>query len=109
MCAVTIVPTSVLVLWPIMALTRLTFAVASGKPATQSGRRLANFSQVARGIAFTAWALALWFELSFALAELRLEPSADFYGIPAPVKYLLWALSLLMIFAPTLLFFSVIT
>jgi len=35
--------------------------------------------------------LALWFVASFALAELRLKPFADFYGFSVALRERLWA------------------
>lgn len=96
MSALTVVFVSALVLWPAMVLMRFVFADASRKPAVSSGRRRPHFSLLARGTAFAACVLALWFEFSFALAEGRLGPFADFYGLPASVRQLLWILPLLL-------------
>ena len=99
---------SALVLWPVMALMRLAFAGAPKKTGPRSPRRRASFSLLARGVAFAACGLALWFELSMAVAELRLKPFAEFYGIPASVKQLLWVLPVLMGFTAVLMGFAVI-
>jgi CubicO group peptidase (beta-lactamase class C family) len=99
---------SAVVLWPIMALIRFLLASGTQQPAASPHRPLANLSLAARGTAFAACALALWFEMSFALAELRLKPFADFYGFPTPVKHLLWALPVLLVFTVALILFSAI-
>jgi len=99
---------SALVVWPVMALMRFVFAGTPGKPAAQWHWRRAKFSLLARITALTACGLALWFEGSLALAELRLRPFADFYDIPAAVKQLLWVLPVLLIFAAVLGLFSFI-
>ena len=105
--AVTVVFLSVIVLWPIMGLMRLSFANRSPGP-LPAGRRRVNFSTAARSTALVACALALWFEAALALAELRLRPFADFYGFPAPVRNLLWALPVLLGLTTALVLFAVI-
>jgi CubicO group peptidase (beta-lactamase class C family) len=107
MSAVTIVFISALVLWPVMALLWPFFSNVPVKP-TAPTSWLANFSLAARGTAFAACALALWFELAFALAEWRLKPFADFYGFPAPVEHLLWVLPVLLVCTATVALFSVV-
>ena len=66
------------------------------------------FSLAARGLAFAACALALWFEVSFLLVQGQLRPFAIFYGLPAPVKHLLWALPVLTLFVVALASFCVV-
>ena len=98
---------SAVVLWPIMAFSRFLFR----KPEQEEApfpRNLVNFSPAARVMAFTACALALWFEISFVLARQQLRPFAMFYGFPAPLKHLLWVLPVLILFLALLLSFCVL-
>ena len=109
MDAVSVVFLSVVVLWPIMTLVRLTLVNAMPGSAVQScARRQATLSWVARGTALATCALALWFEASLALTELQLKPFADFYGFPAPVKHLLWTLPVLLVFTVALVPFTLV-
>ena len=104
--AATMIFLSALVLWPITALVRLGFAGAQS-PAKPTNRTAAIFTRVARGTALATGVLALWFEISFTLAKMRLKPFVDFYGIPAPVSHLLWALPVLAILTLALAAFSI--
>lgn len=106
--SVSVVFLSALLLWPVMFLVRLLVVQPSRPPALESRRRFANMSLIARVTAFAACALALWFELSLALAELRLKPFAGFYGFPASVRNLLWALPVLLGLSVVLAGFSII-
>lgn len=101
--AATIIFVSAIVLWPIMIFLRFAFANITTAPTRRPNARL---SIAARAIAIAACLLALAFELSFAVAELRLRPFADFYGIPPSVKQLLWMLPVLAGFAVALAIFS---
>lgn len=103
----TLVLLSAVVLWPVMALARFIFRSAPQRAASNPPRRV-TFSRAARTTALAACALALWFEMSFVLAEWRLKPFAALYGFPAPVKHLLWALPVLMLFAAVLVSFCVL-
>jgi len=106
MGALTLVFISVLVLWPIRFVFRSLSVCAPRGPAAQAPARFSAFSLAARGTALAACTLALWFEAAFASASWRLKPFADFYGIPAPLKHILWNLPVLALFAAALVFFS---
>ncbi|MGH8023680.1 MAG: serine hydrolase domain-containing protein, partial [Limisphaerales bacterium] len=97
----TLVLLSAVVLWPLMAFARLIFKKPSQNEMAIPARRI-TLSRVARAAAIAASVLALWFEVSFSLAESRLRPFAAFYGFPAPIKHLLWALPVLILFVAVL-------
>lgn len=97
----TLVFVSVLVLWPLTAFMRLVFSQAPRNPGTRLGR-IFTFSLTAHATAFSACLLALWFEVCFLLVQWRLKPFAIYYGFPAPVQRLLWALPALALFTVAL-------
>lgn len=103
--AATLVLLSVFVLWPIMEFMRLT----SNKPpqTIRPSRARVTFSLMARASAAAACALALWFEISFLIVQGQLRPFATFYGLPAPVQHMLWALPALTFFAAALAVFCI--
>jgi hypothetical protein len=104
--AATLVLLSAMVLWPVTAFARLLFSNAPRNQNHVPGlRALFTFSRTAHATAYAACALALWFEASFVLVQWRLRPSAIFYGFPAAVQHLLWALPALMIFVGALALF----
>jgi CubicO group peptidase (beta-lactamase class C family) len=105
----TVVFLSVVLLWPIVVIIRFIGAHTVPEPTRSiTDRRWVRFSRIARGTAFTACVLALWFEASLALTELRLGPFADFYGLPASIRSLLGVMPLLMVSTLVLVVFAVI-
>ncbi|HEU5396031.1 MAG TPA: serine hydrolase domain-containing protein [Verrucomicrobiae bacterium] len=106
MSVITIVLVGTLVLWPIQSLFRLAGRTRNSTvPASDDWPRL---SRAARATAVAACALALWFELDFGLTETRLNPFANLYGFPSPLKGLLWALPVLLALLFALFVFCVL-
>lgn len=104
---VSIIFLSAVMLWPLMALVRLDFQNFSLRRAGEVAWRQINFSFVARITAFAACVLALWFEISFALARHDLKPFAELYGFPSAIKRLLWVLPVLSIFCGAMMLISI--
>jgi len=100
----TLILVSGMVLLPVMAFVTFILNKRPQSPGP-SLRTILIFSPTARMTAFAACVLALWFELSFLLVQGRLRPFAEFYGFPSPVKHLLWALPVLMLFVAAVAFF----
>ena len=105
----TVVFLSVVVLWPIVLIIRFIGAqTVQEPPRSIADRRWVRFSRIARGMAFAACVLALWFEVSLALTELRLGPFADFYGLPASIRSVLGVMPLLVVLTLVLIVFAVV-
>jgi CubicO group peptidase (beta-lactamase class C family) len=109
MRAATFVFLSVVVVWPIVLVIRFIGAHTVPKPAMSgTNRQRVRLSWAARGTAFAACALALWFEAVLALTELRLHPFADLYGLPASIRSLMGVMPLLMVLTVSLVVFSIV-
>lgn len=96
MRTVTIVFVSAAVLWLVMGLLRLIFAGAPENAAPTIAPAPHKLGVAARVIALSTCLLALWFEAAFALAEWKLKPFANFFGFPASLQSLMWALPVLL-------------
>lgn len=106
MRAVTIVLISAAVLWMIMGLIRFIFTGAPKKSAPATAKVSPQLEEAARGTALATCLFALWFEAAFAIAELSLKPFANFYGFPAPLQGLMWALPVLLALTIALAIFT---
>jgi CubicO group peptidase (beta-lactamase class C family) len=98
---VTAVFVSAILLWPLLFLLRQISSGPNPQPAS-------HLARAACGMALAACGLALWFEAAFALAESRLQPFADFYGLPPSIHALLWALPVLLALTIGLAVFGVV-
>jgi CubicO group peptidase (beta-lactamase class C family) len=96
MRTVTTVFVSAAVLWLIMGMMQLALAGAPENAAPAIAPAPAKLGVAARGIALATCLLALWFEAAFALAEWKLKPFANFFGFPATLQSLMWALPVLL-------------
>lgn len=106
--AASLVFLSVTVLWPVILLVRFLFAPGERARLRRLPCRHARLSLLAQAAAFITCALALWFELSLALTEVRLHPFAEFYGLPAAVKEVFSILPLLLGLTAALIVFSIL-
>jgi CubicO group peptidase (beta-lactamase class C family) len=98
---------SVVVLWPAKWFVRQVLPATAGQPSfAPLEKRRNKLSIIAQTIAFIACLLALWFEASLALTELRLDPFAEFYGMPGSIKHLFAIMPVLMALAAAALVFS---
>ena len=88
--AVSIVFLCALVWWPISALVRwLSTRIHARPTSSNNGHRTQLLPVLAKALALTVCALALWFHISLTVATFQIDPFAYFYGLPSRIKDLL--------------------